>query len=559
MNTEHASNAERQTGENADSEPDPERTSDTHGADALEKGTPESFKMAKGDENAYTEKEGHPQKGDGFKGVSGGSPQSGKAISLVHKRGSKREPVFQNSRAGEEVRQGSLDLNRMTGKGEGKGSDKAEGAGVSSRDSKSRMVGPGLKQGSLDLNRMTGKGEGKGSDKAEGAGVSSLDSKSRMDGARVKQGSFNLNQVTVKAENMSEAKLEDDRIPSRDSASRVKNDGVKQTPPDARSLTGGSVSRSSDQTIDTARKNTAGAGKGESVSPRGEATASLAASMAPDKGKAEKHTEASSRKRVSAGEMSIKTGTADPRSTMYVHKEQESDQRGQGGKEQGSKDETGITTQGKRENESPSVRVASNASTHNNEHRFDAGSQKSEPGTQGSPSTSANDPSLSPRATGPDARSADTGMIKKSFQEDGVKHFVDKASLHLKNGQQGFKIELKPEFLGQVKVQVSTDNHQVTIRIITELPAAKEMIENNVHQLKAELQAQGLQIDKFDVSLSQNSNRNGEAHRFSDSRKTKKGGIRRKPSGDIEATNDAKKNGWMQNQASTAGAINLFA
>lgn len=150
-------------------------------------------------------------------------------------------------------------------------------------------------------------------------------------------------------------------------------------------------------------------------------------------------------------------------------------------------------------------------------------------------------------------------MVKRSFQENGVKHFVDKASLNLKNGQQEFKIELKPESLGQVRVQVSTDNHQVTIRIVTELPVAKEMIENNIHQLKAELQGQGLQIDKFEVSLSQNSNKNGEANRFFDSRKAKKDGGQRKPSGEADAANDAQANGWTQHQAFAVGAINLFA
>jgi flagellar hook-length control protein FliK len=57
-------------------------------------------------------------------------------------------------------------------------------------------------------------------------------------------------------------------------------------------------------------------------------------------------------------------------------------------------------------------------------------------------------------------------------------------------------------------MQVTTENHQVTVKILTEFGFVKEMIENNIHQLKADLQQQGLGVDRIDVSVSRDGNGN---------------------------------------------------
>jgi len=83
---------------------------------------------------------------------------------------------------------------------------------------------------------------------------------------------------------------------------------------------------------------------------------------------------------------------------------------------------------------------------------------------------------------------------------------------YLKNGQTEVKIDLKPEFLGRIQLKISTENHQVMVRILTEIPLVKDMIENNINQLKADLQNHGLEIDKLDVFVANDSdqyNKNG--------------------------------------------------
>jgi len=89
---------------------------------------------------------------------------------------------------------------------------------------------------------------------------------------------------------------------------------------------------------------------------------------------------------------------------------------------------------------------------------------------------------------------------------------VQKAVLLLNNDQHEVRLELKPEFLGHIRMQIVTESQQVAIKIVAEFPFVKEMLENNLHQLKAVLQAQGLDIEELEVSVAHDSHAEGDAH-----------------------------------------------
>jgi len=97
-----------------------------------------------------------------------------------------------------------------------------------------------------------------------------------------------------------------------------------------------------------------------------------------------------------------------------------------------------------------------------------------------------------------------------------LNQIVEKAALNLKNGKSQVRIDLKPEFLGSVRMKIITENHLVTVRILTELPVVKEMIENNISQLKTDLQSHGLDIDKIDVSVANDSQQRGKGFEKAD-------------------------------------------
>jgi flagellar hook-length control protein FliK len=98
------------------------------------------------------------------------------------------------------------------------------------------------------------------------------------------------------------------------------------------------------------------------------------------------------------------------------------------------------------------------------------------------------------------AKETDTGH--QNLRTQAMDQIVRKATLQLGNGQYEAKIDLKPNYLGHLRMQVITENQQVTIKILAEFSFVKDLVENNIHQLKADLQQQGLSFDKLEVSLS---------------------------------------------------------
>ena len=98
-------------------------------------------------------------------------------------------------------------------------------------------------------------------------------------------------------------------------------------------------------------------------------------------------------------------------------------------------------------------------------------------------------------------------VVHDNLRTQTLDQIVKRAVIHVKNGQHEAKIDLKPDFLGHVRMQVTTVNHLVTVKILTEFSTVKDMIENNIHQLKADLQQQGLNVDKLEVLVSHDSDK----------------------------------------------------
>ncbi len=78
-------------------------------------------------------------------------------------------------------------------------------------------------------------------------------------------------------------------------------------------------------------------------------------------------------------------------------------------------------------------------------------------------------------------------------------------NLKLPNGDSETKIQLQPKELGQVNVKLSTHNGQISAQIIAETAMGKEMLENQIHQLKNSLSLLGYQVEKIDVQQASSS------------------------------------------------------
>lgn len=76
---------------------------------------------------------------------------------------------------------------------------------------------------------------------------------------------------------------------------------------------------------------------------------------------------------------------------------------------------------------------------------------------------------------------------------------IQKAVWRQDNGLARVNIQLKPEFLGQLNMDVLVDNQKVSIEIRVETIQLKEFLEAGVHLLKTELQGSGLDVERIDV------------------------------------------------------------
>lgn len=80
------------------------------------------------------------------------------------------------------------------------------------------------------------------------------------------------------------------------------------------------------------------------------------------------------------------------------------------------------------------------------------------------------------------------GLVVKQFQVSSG------------NGLSQAQLTLYPEHLGQVNVNISVHAGIVTAQFLTDTVTAKDMLENQMAQLRSTLQSQGLQVDKLEVS-----------------------------------------------------------
>ena len=152
---------------------------------------------------------------------------------------------------------------------------------------------------------------------------------------------------------------------------------------------------------------------------------------------------------------------------------------------------------------------------------------------------------------------------EKAAPSDVIRQIVQRMSMHTSGDQSRMVIRLKPEFLGNVQLHVLTENHQVTVRMMADSTLVKDIVEQNLPHLRAELQHHGLQIHKFDVFVANDDQgwRGGQEQQagFRDSwnqKKSRSGGGRSRQQRGKVAFDTSNEKKTVQKDA---GEINYFA
>ncbi|MBA3029244.1 MAG: flagellar hook-length control protein FliK [Desulfobacteraceae bacterium] len=103
--------------------------------------------------------------------------------------------------------------------------------------------------------------------------------------------------------------------------------------------------------------------------------------------------------------------------------------------------------------------------------------------------------------------------IENETSKAVVDQIIKKAVLELSHNKSELKIHIKPEMLGSIKIHVINENQQIHAKITAETQMVKEIIEQNIDQLKTGLSKNGMEIDKIDVTVGQQNNYEGSGTR----------------------------------------------
>jgi hypothetical protein len=74
------------------------------------------------------------------------------------------------------------------------------------------------------------------------------------------------------------------------------------------------------------------------------------------------------------------------------------------------------------------------------------------------------------------------------------------ASSHIKNGH-SFRLQLEPEQLGALQIDIVVHQERIVAEIVTKHPFVKELLEGNQELLRGTLAEQGLKVDRFSVNI----------------------------------------------------------
>ena len=102
--------------------------------------------------------------------------------------------------------------------------------------------------------------------------------------------------------------------------------------------------------------------------------------------------------------------------------------------------------------------------------------------------------------------SANGRMVYNYDDKQFVDNIVRQAKMLSAGGLNGMVISLDPPSLGHMKLDIVTDNSKITGKIMVESNEVKNLLQNNMSQLRDALSQSGLMVESFDVQVGNNNN-----------------------------------------------------
>ncbi|MCF7928028.1 MAG: flagellar hook-length control protein FliK [Spirochaetales bacterium] len=101
-------------------------------------------------------------------------------------------------------------------------------------------------------------------------------------------------------------------------------------------------------------------------------------------------------------------------------------------------------------------------------------------------------------------------MLSRQLEEGGAKDIVRQARIVLKSADSGeMRLVLKPEQLGQVRIQLHLQDNHISGRILVDNPSVREAFEQNISSLQKSFRDEGFETTDLDVSVEDGQTGNG--------------------------------------------------
>lgn len=92
-------------------------------------------------------------------------------------------------------------------------------------------------------------------------------------------------------------------------------------------------------------------------------------------------------------------------------------------------------------------------------------------------------------------------QLPPQLAESAISQTIETIAMGVRNGQQVVSIQMKPEFLGRLEIQLLMGSDGLTARIRTSDPAVQSTIASQINQMQAELKDKGIQVVEVEVLL----------------------------------------------------------
>ncbi|MGW9528248.1 flagellar hook-length control protein FliK [Paenibacillus terrae] len=127
--------------------------------------------------------------------------------------------------------------------------------------------------------------------------------------------------------------------------------------------------------------------------------------------------------------------------------------------------------------------------------------------------TTAGQLSVQTQGTTPSAPAQPVVHVRQ-FAKEMTEFVVQKLDIVKHSGLTEATIMLRPDHLGQLEVKLTMQNGHLVAQFMTEHSGAKDLLEQQMSQLRASLQSQGIQVDKVEVTQ----NESLSSHMYQDGR-----------------------------------------